>query len=201
MSPWTHPATVEGRCPPPCGPDTEQWNRDRLCAALAPPPKGKESGGVRIGQAGGGRARGGERPMGSAACGGRGGSREGQRLGAIGQQAPPAADSNTTRRHTNPSPPPPLLVTRPNNCPALFGTQTFAPPPPPPGRPTPGVVKQDKSSGGSSALKSVLESANPRMDSECASGCPWSMARANSPVSGTADPRSSQTGQVIRGLR
>ena len=29
-----------------------------------------------------------------------------------------------------------------------------------------------------SALKSVLESANPRMDSECASGCTWSTARA-----------------------
>ena len=29
-----------------------------------------------------------------------------------------------------------------------------------------------------SAHKSVLESANPRMDSECASGCPWSRARA-----------------------
>ena len=29
-----------------------------------------------------------------------------------------------------------------------------------------------------SAHKSVLESANPRMDSECASGCPWSTARA-----------------------
>ena len=52
-----------------------------------------------------------------------------------------------------------------------------------------------------SALEPVLESANPRIDSECASGCPWSTARGNSPVSGTADPRSSQTGQVIRGLR
>ena len=29
-----------------------------------------------------------------------------------------------------------------------------------------------------SALKSVLEAANPRMDSEGASGCPWSAARA-----------------------
>ena len=28
------------------------------------------------------------------------------------------------------------------------------------------------------AHKSVLESANPGMDSECASGCPWSTARA-----------------------
>ena len=33
-----------------------------------------------------------------------------------------------------------------------------------------------------------------------APGCTWSTARGNSPVSGTADPRSSQTGQVIRGL-
>ena len=41
---------------------------------LAHPPKGKEGGGreVRIGQAGGGRARGGERPMGTAAYRGRG---------------------------------------------------------------------------------------------------------------------------------
>ena len=39
-----------------------------------------------------------------------------------------------------------------------------------------------------SALKSVLELANPRMDSEGASGCPWSTARGNSPVSGTANP-------------
>ena len=52
---------------------------------------------------------------------------------------------------------------------------------------------------GPGAHKSVLESANPHMDSECASGCPWSTAQGNSPVSGTADPRSSQTGQVIRG--
>ena len=39
----------------------------------------------------------------------------------------------------------------------------------------------------------------PPMDSEGAFGCPWSTARGN--VSGTAAPRSSQTGQVIRGLR
>ena len=32
-----------------------------------------------------------------------------------------------------------------------------------------------------SAHKSVLESANPRMDSEGASGCPWSTARATAP--------------------
>ena len=50
------------------------------------------------------------------------------------------------------------------------------------------------------AHKSVLESANPHMDSECASGCTWSMARTTARL-WTADPRSSQTGQVIRGLR
>ena len=34
----------------------------------------------------------------------------------------------------------------------------------------------------------VLESANPRMDSECASGCPWSTARGNSPSPGRPTP-------------
>ena len=51
-----------------------------------------------------------------------------------------------------------------------------------------------------SALKSVLESANPRMDSECASGCTWSTARATACLR-DSQPWSSQTGQVIRGLR
>ena len=52
--------------PPPCEPDAEQWNRDSPGDRLAPPPEGKEGGvgEVRIGQAGGGRARGGEGPMG-----------------------------------------------------------------------------------------------------------------------------------------
>ena len=36
--------------------------------------------------------------------------------------------------------------------------------------------------------KSVLESANPRMDSECASGCPWSTARATAPSPGRPTP-------------
>ena len=45
------------------------------------------------------------------------------------------------------------------------------PPPPPP-----------------SAHKSVLESANPRMDSECASGCPWSMARATARLRDSPPP-------------
>ena len=44
-------------------------------------------------------------------------------------------------------------------------------PPPPPG-----------------AHKSVLESANPRMDSECASGCTWSTARATAPSPGQPTP-------------
>ena len=39
-----------------------------------------------------------------------------------------------------------------------------------------------------SALKSVLESANPRMDSECASGCTWSTARATAPSPGRPTP-------------
>ena len=38
------------------------------------------------------------------------------------------------------------------------------------------------------------------MDSECASGC-TGQRHGQQPVSGTADPRSSPTGQVIRGLR
>ena len=37
--------------------------------------------------------------------------------------------------------------------------------------------------------KSVLESANPHMDSECASGCPWSTARATAPSPGRPTPR------------
>ena len=40
-----------------------------------------------------------------------------------------------------------------------------------------------------SAHQSVLESANPRMDSErCASGCPWSTARATAPSPGQPTP-------------
>ena len=38
------------------------------------------------------------------------------------------------------------------------------------------------------ALKSVLESANPRMDSEGASGCTWSTARATAPSPGRPTP-------------
>ena len=53
------------------------------------------------------------------------------------------------------------------------------PPPPPPFLiPAPPQV----------TLKSVLELANPRMDSECASGCPWSAARATAPSPGRPTP-------------
>ena len=49
-----------------------------------------------------------------------------------------------------------------------------------------------------SAHKSVPESANPSWT--CASGCTWSTARATARLRDSR-PRSSQTGQVIRGLR
>ena len=39
-----------------------------------------------------------------------------------------------------------------------------------------------------SAHKSVLESANPRIDSEGASGCPWSTARTTAPSPGQPTP-------------
>ena len=39
-----------------------------------------------------------------------------------------------------------------------------------------------------SVLKSVLESANPRMDSECASGCTWSTARATARLRDSRPP-------------
>ena len=50
-----------------------------------------------------------------------------------------------------------------------------------------------------SALKSVLESGKPSMDSECASGCTWSTAWATARLRGSR-PWSSQTGQGIQGL-
>ena len=56
-----------------------------------PPSRGKGRGGQ--GQAGGGSARGGERPPAEVK-----GPREGQRPPATGQQVPPAADNNTTPR-------------------------------------------------------------------------------------------------------
>ena len=40
-----------------------------------------------------------------------------------------------------------------------------------------------------SAFKSMLESANPRMDWECASGCTWSTAQATAPSPGRPTPR------------
>ena len=42
VSAWTPLATGEGRGPPPCGPDTGQWNRDSPGAPLAERPEGKE---------------------------------------------------------------------------------------------------------------------------------------------------------------
>ena len=39
-----------------------------------------------------------------------------------------------------------------------------------------------------SAHKSVLESANPRMDLECASGCTWSTARATARLRDSRPP-------------
>ena len=45
VSSGTHPANGEGRCPPSCGPGTEQWNRDGPGAPLAQPLEGKEGGG------------------------------------------------------------------------------------------------------------------------------------------------------------
>ena len=73
-------------------------------------------------------------------------------------------------------------------------------PPPPPVVIRSPCQDNDPADAHTSAHKSVLESANPRMDSECI----WMHlvnGMGNSPVSGTADPWSSQTGQVIRGLR
>ena len=104
---------------------------------------------------------------------------------------------------------------------------------PSPGQPTPGVVKQDKSSGGSvdttetcSGPQRVRMSSGERpmgaaggkqSDTEALCHppppphpCAWTQSvhldapgqrHGQQPVSGTADPRSSQTGQVIRGLR
>ena len=74
----------------------------------------------------------------------------------------------------------------------LHGVAANPQPPPPPAEGEQGKEKweriivfvrspcqeNDPADAHPSALKSVLESANPRMDSEGASGCPWSMARA-----------------------
>ena len=38
----TEEGNGEGGCPPPCGPDTEQRNRDSPGAPLAQPPKARE---------------------------------------------------------------------------------------------------------------------------------------------------------------
>ena len=54
LSAWTPLANGEGRCPPPCVPGAEQWNRDSPGAALAQTyqGKGRGCGGVRVGRAG-----------------------------------------------------------------------------------------------------------------------------------------------------
>ena len=86
------------------------------------------------------------------------------------------------------------------------------PPPPPPGRPrSPKTVQSAEGGEGKDnreriicgcleaplreilqmhtpAHKSVLASANPRTDSACASGCPWSTARATAPSPGRPTP-------------
>ena len=70
------------------------------------------------------------------------------------------------------------------------GSQILPPPPPrdaleraggPPPPPRSPCQENDPADAHSSAHKSVLGSANLRMDSEGASGCPWSMARAAAP--------------------
>ena len=63
--------------------------------------------------------------------------------------------------------------------------QRQLPPPPPPEAPVRNMILQMHTP---SAHKSVLGSANPRMDSECASGCPWSPARATAPSPGRPTP-------------
>ena len=60
-----------------------------------------------------------------------------------------------------------------------------APPPPLVRSPCP---EHDPADAHPSAHKSVLESANPRIDSEGASGCPWSTARATAPSPGRPTP-------------
>ena len=97
-------ANGEGRCPPPCGPDTGQWHRD----SLAPPPEGTEGGvgEVRVGQAegeGGGHegVRGRWRPPPAEGEG----SREGQ--GVSGERPIGAGRLQTaTQLGVMPTPPP-----------------------------------------------------------------------------------------------
>ena len=65
----------------------------------------------------------------------------------------------------------------------------LARPPPPPtlllAAPVREMILRSTHTG---AHRSVLESANPRMDSECASGCTWSTARAAAPSPGRPTP-------------
>ena len=64
--------------------------------------KGRVSREVRIGQGGRGRAQGGERPIGTAAYGGKRFKGKGS---SKWQSAPPAADNNALRCHAKPPPP------------------------------------------------------------------------------------------------
>ena len=119
------------------------------CRRAAPRPQGSIGMAVHRRRRGGGTAPGPTRKRWTKTAAWwtftEGKGREGQRM-AIGQWAPPAADENTR---------PWLLAKTPPQL---------------------------------SAHKSVLESANPRMDSECASGCPRSMARATAPSPGRPTP-------------
>ena len=77
------------------------------------------------------------------------------------------------------------------------------PPPPPPSgdRVEPSVsLPPFFADAHTGALRSVLESANPAWTWGVHLDAPG-QRHGQQPVSGTADPRSSQTGQVIRGLR
>ena len=68
-----------------------------------------------------------------------------------------------------------------SGCTAQYCTRRYGTPPPPIRTPCQENYPADAHP---SAHKSVLESANPRMDSECASGCSWSPARATAPSPG-----------------
>ena len=105
-----------GRCPPPCGPDTGQWDRGSPGAALARRTerrgRGCSVGGVRGGRPGRSRARGGERLMGTATNGGR---EEVQGEVARGQWALPVSEF---RQGSEQAPSPPTPPTPPDPRPA-----------------------------------------------------------------------------------
>ena len=107
-----HVANADGRCPPLRGPDTEHRNRNTLGAPRAQPTQGKEGGVGRYGWVWQGKG-GGERPMGAAACRGRGykgrarGSGE-RPMRAAGCRPPSIQAQGCIRRGGgNPPPPPP----------------------------------------------------------------------------------------------